>query len=69
MIPKALGELVQHLVAQRVFAIALGYEDLNDHDGLRRDPLLASVVGEKDPSGSKRGPLYEVIRPSDGSYS
>ena len=28
------------MLAQRVFAIALGYEDLNDHDSLRDDPLL-----------------------------
>ncbi len=35
-----------HPVAQRVYALALGYEDLNDHDDLRRDPLLATVVGK-----------------------
>ena len=36
-------ELIEHevvtLVGQRVFGIALGYEDLNDHDDLRHDPL------------------------------
>jgi len=32
---------VGELVSQRVYALALGYEDLNDHDELRRDPLLA----------------------------
>ena len=32
---------VRELVAQRVYALALGYEDLNDHEPLRRDPLLA----------------------------
>lgn len=32
---------LQTLVAQRVHGIALGYEDLNDHDDLRRDPVLA----------------------------
>src|SRR3982750_119153 len=51
-------ELVEHtageLVAQGVFALALGYEDLNDHDDLRRDPLLATVVGKDDPSGKAR---------------
>ena len=37
-------ELIEHqvvtLVGQRVFGIALGYEDLNDHDELRHDPML-----------------------------
>ena len=32
------------LVGQRVFAIALGYEDLNDHDELRHDPMLAMLA-------------------------
>jgi hypothetical protein len=43
-------ELIEHevatLVGQRVFAIALGYEDLNDHDELRHDPLMAVLVGK-----------------------
>jgi hypothetical protein len=33
------------LVGQRVFGIALGYEDLNDHDELRHDPMLAVLSG------------------------
>src|SRR3954447_910560 len=51
-------DLVEHpvpeLIAQRVYALALGYEDLNDHDDLRSDPLLATVVGKGDPTGQKR---------------
>src|SRR5438445_7301572 len=43
-------ELIEHavvtLVGQRVFAIALGYEDLNDHDDLRHDPLMAVRAGK-----------------------
>jgi hypothetical protein len=43
-------ELIEHevatLVGQRVFAIALGYEDLNDHDELRHDPLMAVLAGK-----------------------
>jgi hypothetical protein len=35
---------VKELVAQRVYGLALGYEDLNDHDELPRDPLLAVLV-------------------------
>jgi hypothetical protein len=42
------------LLAQRVFALCLGYEDLNDHDLLRRDPLLATLVGKADPTGQHR---------------
>jgi len=37
---------VRTLVAQRITGIALGYEDLNDHDDLRRDPLLALLSGK-----------------------
>jgi Transposase DDE domain group 1 len=51
-------DLIEHplkdLIAQRVYALALGYEDLNDHDDLRRDPLLAAVVGKLDPTGKTR---------------
>src|SRR5258708_15216367 len=34
------------LVGQRVFGIALGYEDLNDHDELRHDPMVAVLSGK-----------------------
>ncbi len=51
-------DLTEHtaleLVAQRIYALALGYEDLNDHDDLRSDPLLAVLVGKKDPLGRDR---------------
>lgn len=44
------AELIEHsvrtLVLQRVVGIALGYEDLNDHDELRRDPVLAVLAGK-----------------------
>jgi len=44
------AHLIEHevatLVGQRVFAIALGYEDLNDHDELRHDPLMAVLAGK-----------------------
>lgn len=45
---------VERLVTQRVFGLALGYEDLIDHDELRRDPLLAAVAGCPDPLGQQR---------------
>jgi len=37
---------VETMVAQRVFGIALGYEDLVDHDQLRHDPVLATLAGK-----------------------
>ncbi len=52
--PEAIEHSVADLVAQRVYGLALGYEDLNDHDELRLDPLLATVVGKADPTGSAR---------------
>ena len=49
-IDRRRAELVEHLVktlvGQRVFGIALGYEDLNDHDELRHDPIMAVLAGK-----------------------
>jgi hypothetical protein len=42
------------LVGQRVYGLALGYEDLNDHEELRRDPMLAAILGKDDPKGENR---------------
>jgi hypothetical protein len=52
--PDLIEHPVEHLLAQRVYGLALGYEDLNDHDDLRRDPLLATVVGKDEPTGKSR---------------
>ena len=45
---------IAELLAQRLHGLALGYEDLNDHGYLRRDPLLAVAAGKLDPLGSDR---------------
>lgn len=45
---------VEELLAQRLKGLALGYEDLNDHDTLRLDPLLAVAAGKEDPLGKDR---------------
>ena len=54
-------ELVEHevatLVTQRVAGIALGYEDLNDHDELRHDPVLAVLAGKLEAKRSDCAPL------------
>jgi len=42
------------LIRQRVFGLALGYEDLNDHDELRRDPMLAVALSKDDVKGEQR---------------
>ena len=52
--PELIEHSVEELIKQRVFALALGYEDLNDHDQLRADPLLATLVGKRDVTGEKR---------------
>jgi len=44
----------QELISQRVLGIALGYEDLNDHETLRDDPLLALAAGKRDVLGAER---------------
>ena len=55
------AELIEHevatLVGQRVFAIALGYEDLNDHDELRHDPLMAVLAGKLTPKREHCAPV------------
>jgi hypothetical protein len=45
---------VQELVSQKVIGLCLGYEDINDHDLLRYDPLFATLCGKADPSGQDR---------------
>ncbi len=52
--PERIEHTVGELVAQRVYGLALGYEDLNDHDQLREDPLLAVLAEKDDPTGESR---------------
>ena len=51
-------DLIEHraleLLRQRIQGLALGYEDLNDHDDLSRDPLLALACGKEDVEGRQR---------------
>ena len=48
---------VETLVGQRVFALALGYEDLNDHDELRHDPLFHVLAGKLEAKRSDCAPV------------
>lgn len=52
--PELVDFTAEELLKQRIFGLCLGYEDLNDHDQLRRDPLLAVLVGRQDPTGEDR---------------
>ena len=54
---------MHELVSQRVYGIALGYEDLNDHGELRGDAVLSLLVGKRDVTGEKR------IRERDRGYA
>ena len=45
---------VEELLGERLYGMCLGYEDLNDHDQLRCDPLLAVAVNKADPLGQNR---------------
>ena len=51
--PRLTEHSVRTLVSQRIVAIALGYEDLNDHDDLRHDPVLALLAGKVE--GRRKG--------------
>lgn len=52
------ADRVEHSVSERirprVYGLTLGYEDLNDHDQLRQDPLLALLSGKQDVAGEQR---------------
>ncbi len=60
--PTRVEHSVASLVAQRVYGLALGYEDLNDHDALRADPLFAVLAGSADPTGRTRRRARDVGR-------
>jgi hypothetical protein len=46
--PAYISHTVPELVSQRVYGLALGYEDLSDHDQLRQDPLLGLLSGKQE---------------------
>ena len=59
--PAYTEHAVETLVMQRVVGIALGYEDLNDHDQLRHDPVLATLASKLTASRSDCAPLAGKI--------
>ncbi len=66
--PSAVEHTVRDLVSQRVYGLALGYDDLNDHAELRLDALMALLVGKSDITGplvvgrGSRGALWRALR-------
>ena len=61
--PASVEHSVGDLVSQRLYAIALGYEDLSDHGDLRCDAVLSLLVGKRDVTGDKR------LRERDRGYA
>lgn len=63
-------DFVEHalpvMLRQRILGIALGYEDINDHDRLRHDPLLAAVCGRADVLGQERHQTTDKGKPLAG---
>jgi hypothetical protein len=47
--PELIEHPVRTLIGQRVFGMALGYEDLNDHESLRHDPVFGALLGKLEP--------------------
>ena len=64
--PEKIEHPLTDLLKQRIFGLALGYEDLLDHDALRLDPLLAAMVGKDDPLGSERAGEADRGKPLAG---
>ena len=64
--PKRIEHDVLSLVSQRVFGLALGYEDLCDHDELAKDKMLAVAVGKQDPTGNSRKSPKDKGKPLAG---
>ena len=53
--PERVEHSLREMLAQRIYGLALGYEDLNDHEQLRRDPLLALLAGKPEPEAPLAG--------------
>ena len=45
--PQRIEHELSEMLAQRIYGLALGYEDLNDHEQLRQDPLLGVLAGKR----------------------
>lgn len=75
--PAYIEHTLETLLMQRVVGIALGYEDLNDHDQLRHDPVMAVLAGKLEAHRTGCAPLagkstlnrLELSRPEPTRYA
>src|SRR5256884_9037096 len=74
--PERIEHRLEEMLAQRIYGLALGYEDLNDHEQLRQDPLLGVLAGEEKfggPPARERTPeslgLCPLCFPSPGRHN
>ena len=44
--PERVEHSIQEMLSQRIYGLALGYEDVNDHEQLRTDPLFGVLAGK-----------------------
>ena len=68
--PQRIEHELSEMLVQRVYGLALGYEDLNDHEELRNDPLLGMLAGRRDlgaPLAGKSTLNRLELMPSEGS--
>src|SRR5579863_8921725 len=67
--PQRIEHELSEMLAQRIYGLALGYEDLNDHEELRNDPLLGILAGRRDldaPLAGKSTLNRLELTPSEG---
>ena len=64
--PRFIEHSVYELVSQRTYGLCFGSEDLNDHDLLRADPLLALLCGKQDLEGKARRKMRDRGKPLAG---
>src|ERR1700675_5114808 len=69
--PERIEHRLEEMLAQRIYGLALGYDDLNDHEQLRQDPLLAMLAGKRELSQPLAGKStlnrMELVPSSGGS--
>jgi hypothetical protein len=69
--PERIEHRLEEMLAQRIYGLALGYEDLNDHEQLRQDPRLAMLAGKRELSQALAGKStlnrMELVPRSGGS--
>jgi hypothetical protein len=67
--PLFVQQQLSEMLSQRIYGLALGYEDINDREQLRHDPLMAVLAGRRkleDPLAGKPGSPRTGLRPRGG---